>query len=182
MSDELSRPLTCFTRISTRADITGRERHVYLLRLIFGDTFAETAYFYKNPNAKAFIARLLHVASGGRVSVDADTSRIFVRAPGGNAYRVDENELVRLGCPKAALFETLRRTLGADSKLRHPDAAPLIISAPGEAADDQVPPMVMPPSFFDEDAMRLQDLDRDFDVDLDFDLDNHLNFGLDLLL
>ena len=62
--------------MSIYAGMGERTRITFLLRFIFGDTFAEHAYFYKKPNAKKFIACLLHVASGGRVSKHADTSKL----------------------------------------------------------------------------------------------------------
>jgi hypothetical protein len=142
------------------AGIGERKRATHLLRLIFGDTFAATAYFYKKPNANVFIACLLHVASGGRVSVDADTSRLFVRNGNTTAYRVDESELLRLGCTKATLFETLRRTPGADPERRHPNAAPLIVRAPGEVAGDHV---LLSPTIFD-DAVCPDEFDFDDDL------------------
>ena len=144
-----------------------RKRVTAKRRVIFGDTFAETAYFYKKPNVNVFIARLLHVASGGRVSVDADTSKLFARSRGkkggksnkSTTYRVVEAELRRLGCTKAALYETLRRTPGADPKHRHPDAAPLIVPAPGEdeAAVDNVGHAISPVVKFDDDDLLFYD-------------------------
>ena len=126
------------------------ERQVitFLLRFVFGDTFAEHAYFYKKPDAKKFIACLLHVASYGRVSKHADTSKLFVKNIRKKTYRVDEIEMYRLGCTKAQLYETLRRTPGAKAAHRHPDAAPLlIVPAPDDLGDAPAP---LPPTLFDD--------------------------------
>jgi hypothetical protein len=110
-----------------------RKRITLVLRHVFGDTFAETAYFYKNPDPKAFIACLLHVASDGRVRVDADISALFVQMRKGKAYHVDLDVLLGLGCTRRALFETLRRTPGGPKDRHRPEnAAPLIIPSPNE--------------------------------------------------
>jgi len=72
------------------------------------------------------------------VGVDAtdlpDTRRLFHRAtaPGkakGKNY-IDEDELHRLGYTKSMLFEMLKRLPGADPKLRHVDATPLVLPVP----------------------------------------------------
>mmetsp|Transcript_16297 Transcript_16297/g.39812 ORF Transcript_16297/g.39812 Transcript_16297/m.39812 type:complete len:334 (+) Transcript_16297:469-1470(+) len=112
-------------------DLKERKRATKHLRLIFGDTFTEGAYFYANPDVHQFMAVLLYVASAGRVRVDADTRRLFSQSANGKCA-VNEAELLKLGCTKAQLFETLRRTPGADIELRHADAAPLLLLSPDE--------------------------------------------------
>jgi hypothetical protein len=110
----------------------------YLLQLNFGVTFTPGAHFWKNPDVHEFIATLLHVAANGCAGVNArhlpDTRWLFRRAtaPGkakGKNY-VDEDELHRLGYTKSQLFEMLKRLPGADPKLRHVDAAPLVLPVP----------------------------------------------------
>lgn len=62
-----------------------------------------------------------------------DTRQLFYRkTPKGMNY-VDEDELHRLGCTKSRLVEMLRRLPGADPKLRHADAAPLVLPVPAPA-------------------------------------------------
>eukprot|EP00227_Mantoniella_beaufortii_P010956 CAMPEP_0197584030 /NCGR_PEP_ID=MMETSP1326-20131121/6763_1 /TAXON_ID=1155430 /ORGANISM="Genus nov. species nov., Strain RCC2288" /LENGTH=347 /DNA_ID=CAMNT_0043148331 /DNA_START=437 /DNA_END=1477 /DNA_ORIENTATION=+ len=112
-------------------DLKERKRATKHLRLIFGDTFTEGAYFYANPDVHQFMAVLLYVASAGRVRVDADTRRLFSQSANGK-FHVNEAEMLKLGCTKAQLFETLRRTPGADLKFRHANAAPLLLLLPNE--------------------------------------------------
>ena len=139
VSSRFARRPPLHVRSSIHAGMGERTLITFHLRLSFGDTFAEGAYFYKKPNAKKFVACLLHVASGGRVSKHADTSRLFVKNIGKNTYRVDEAEMNRLGCTMADLYETLRRTPGAKAKYRHPKAAPLNVPAPDDLGDDDLP-------------------------------------------
>jgi len=108
-----------------------RERITLHLQLIFSVTFAPNAFFYVNPDVDQFLAVLLHVASHGRVRVDADLRRLFLRAANGT-YHVDEVELLNIGCTKLQLCETLSRTPGADLALRHANAAPLVLLSPLE--------------------------------------------------
>jgi len=84
------------------------------------------------------MAVLLHVASLGRVGVNADTRLLFVRSKKGKCH-VNEAELLKIGCTKQQLTETFRRTPGADPVHRHENAAPLVLLSPTEYSDVQLP-------------------------------------------
>ena len=113
-----------------------RPRILYQLRVIFGDTFAEGAYWYCNPDVDRFIASLLHIASGGRVSVNADVTGLFVKQSN-DTYRVCQVTLRRLGCTIQELSELLRRTPGACAQHRSSNAAPLLVPEPSIDMIDQ---------------------------------------------
>lgn len=141
-----------------------RERITYTLRFIFGDTFATGSFWYSNPDADQFIASLLHVASGGRVSIAADISGLFVRRANGT-FHVCEVALRRLACTTQELRELLRRTPGALAEFRAVNAAPLLIPQPSR--DEAVKHESPLPNLFDE-ALP-PPLTFGFDFSFDFD-------------
>jgi hypothetical protein len=134
------------------ADLPARQRTTSLLRLLFGDTFAEGAFWWSNPDSHLFITSLLHMASGGRISTTANIDGLFVRrknVKGDNEkFFVCRTTLRRLGCTDQELFELLRRMPGAAVKHRHPNAAPLIVPVPDEVADIRLP-LYLSPAIFD---------------------------------
>ena len=87
-----------------------------------------------------FVAHLLHVASNGCVSVDADTSALFVRDVGEKNFRVDDNVLLQLGCTKAELSETLRCTLEAPLLVPAPLTVSAPLTVPEPSRDDMLAP------------------------------------------
>ena len=122
-----------------------------MLQHVFGNTFAEGAFWYADPNTNLFIASLLHMASGGRVSATANIDGLFVRRENGK-FLVCHTTLRRLGCTTQELFELLRRTPGAAIEHRHPNAAPLIVPAPREAVHEMLP-LYLSPAVFDVEAL-----------------------------
>ena len=127
---------------------------------VFGRTFAKNAYWYSNPDVNRFIATLLHIASGGRVSTTANVTHVFKRRRNGS-YFVQEAVLQKLGCTVHELVNLLRHTPGG----RDPGAAPLIVPGPREVIEWDLPPI---------------DLDHDQDINLDLDIDLDLDLDLDL--
>ena len=121
----------------------GRKGTTYKLRLLLGITFAKGAFWYSNPDVDRFFASFLHIASGGRVSTNANIDGLFVRRTNGR-FEVCHTTLLRLGCTTQQLFEMLRRMPGAAMKHRHCNAAPLFVPAPHEAACEQLPVHVSP--------------------------------------
>ena len=80
-----------------------RERVTFHLRRNFGETFAEGAFFYKNPDRNLFLSHILRAGTGAAIPRDADLSGLFVTR--NNYYSVDENAMARLGCSKQALYD-----------------------------------------------------------------------------
>jgi hypothetical protein len=128
--------------------------------LLFGATFESTDNFHINLLPMVFVAHLLHVASNGRVSVDADASAVIVWDVNKKHFRVDLGKLEQLGCTKAELSEFLRRAL--EALLLVP--APLTVSAPltvPEPSRDDVlaPEHHLQCPLFDEDELPWSTLD-----------------------
>jgi hypothetical protein len=59
-----------------------RDREAHVLRFLFGKTFDSKSYYWlENPDTNLFIVNMLHLASAGKVSKDADMSGLFFQAP-----------------------------------------------------------------------------------------------------
>ena len=114
-----------------------REKVTFYLRRNFGETFADGAFFYENPDRNLFLSHVLRAAAGAAFRSIPDPSALFV--PHSNFYLVDENALARLGCSRKNLydlFDDLPR-LYADSRGEH--GRPIVLAADGPVVREEEP-------------------------------------------
>lgn len=128
----LDKRLRVTLKAGVRKGLGIRAKVPVTLRFLFGDAFAEGAFFYKHPDW--FISHLLHLASAGGVQPDADLGQLFVRSggpgrTGGGLYHVDEAVLEALGCTKKQLSATLKKVPGqSEGSLDKPLVVPVTIA------------------------------------------------------
>jgi hypothetical protein len=107
-----------------------RERVTHVLRFLFGKTFDSKSYYWlENPDTNLFIANMLHLASAGKVSKDADLSGLFFQDEKclrrNNRFKVNTDVLEAAKFPLAELGKALRQWCIAASR-----GAPVCVSSP----------------------------------------------------
>lgn len=106
-----------------------RAQITHHLRANFGETFAEGAPFYSDPDRDRFVAYLLHAASKGAVAKNADVSRVFTSKDNARQYDVDDDAIRDLGCTRGALYELFRGFPTADERVRVKDGGRALVFA-----------------------------------------------------
>jgi hypothetical protein len=91
-----------------------RDREGHVLRFLFGKTFDSKSYYWlENPDTNLFIVNMLHLASAGKVSKDADLSGLFFQAPNcvrnNNRVQTNTDVLEAVEFPLAELGKALRQ-------------------------------------------------------------------------
>jgi hypothetical protein len=117
------------------AELSYRTRVEYMLKQIFGDTFAKDGYWYMHPNPDAFFAMIMNLA-GASDAKTIDGAELF-KLKNGTAYEVNKGKLKALGVTESNLKELFAATPAADAKLQIRPTKPIWVPRPGFEVDDR---------------------------------------------
>ena len=120
-------------------DLTYRDRVNATLESVYGSTFREGEWWYRNPDENAFFARVFSMASGRAVSA-AQAARVFVKNGETRKIDVDECAMRAAGVDVAEVAALYEKT----------PAAAWIAETRGEIAPREA--IVVPPLVFGEEA------------------------------
>ena len=81
-------------------DLTYRDRVNATLESVYGSTFREGEWWYRNPDENAFFARVFSMASGRDVSA-AQAARVFVK--NGETRKIDVDECASSPCQNGSM-------------------------------------------------------------------------------
>ena len=128
-------------------DLTYRDRVNATLESVYGSTFHEGEWWYRNPDENAFFARVFSMASGRAVS-PAQAARVFVKNGETRKIDVDECAMRAAGVDVAEVAALYEKT----------PAAAWIAETRGERAAREA--IVVPPLATEERSVRLEDVAR----------------------
>jgi hypothetical protein len=128
-------------------DLTYRDRVNATLESVYGSTFHEGEWWYRNPDENAFFARVFSMASGRAVS-PAQAARVFVKNGETRKIDVDECAMRAAGVDVAEVAALYEKT----------PAAAWIAETRGERAAREA--IVVPPLATEERSARLEDVAR----------------------
>ena len=128
-------------------DLTYRDRVNATLESVYGSTFREGEWWYRNPDENAFFARVFSMASGRAVSA-AQAARVFVKNGETRKIDVDECAMRAAGVDVAEVAALYEKT----------PAAAWIAETRGERAAREA--IVVPPLAAEARSARLEDVAR----------------------
>ena len=128
-------------------DLTYRDRVNATLESVYGSTFREGEWWYRNPDENAFFARVFSMASGRDVSA-AQAARVFVKNGETRKIDVDECAMRAAGVDVAEVAALYEKT----------PAAAWIAETRGERAAREA--IVVPPLAAEARCARLEDVAR----------------------
>lgn len=128
-------------------DLTYRDRVNATLESVYGSTFREGEWWYRNPDENAFFARVFSMASGRDVSA-AQAARVFVKNGETRKIDVDECAMRAAGVDVAEVAALYEKT----------PAAAWIAETRGERAAREA--IVVPPLAAEARSARLEDVAR----------------------
>ena len=120
-------------------DKSYRDRVHAVLESVYGSTFAEGAWWYRNPDEDAFFARVFSMASGVDVTAE-QASRVFVKNGETRKIELDETAMRAAGVSIVKVAALYEKT----------PAAAWIAETRGERAPREA--IVVPPLVFGEEA------------------------------
>jgi len=117
------------------AELSYRTRVEYMLKQIFGDTFAKDEYWYMHPNPDAFFAMIMNLA-GATDAKTIDGAELF-KLKNGTAYEVNKGKFKALGVTESNLKDLFAATPAADAKFQIRPTKPIWVPRPGFEVDDR---------------------------------------------
>ena len=117
------------------AELSYRTRVEFMLKQIFGDTFAKDGYWYMHPNPDAFFAMIMNLA-GASDAKTIDGAELF-KLKNGTAYEVNKGKLKAMGLTESNLKDLFATTPAADAKFQIQPTKPIWVPRPGFEVEDR---------------------------------------------
>jgi len=118
------------------ADLSYRARVEFMLKQIFGETFAKSGYWYMHPNPDAFFAMVMNIAGAGSNAKTNDGAELF-KLKNGTSYEVNKSKLKALGVTEKKLRDLFAATPAADQKVQTTPVKSIWVPSPGFDVEDR---------------------------------------------